>query len=641
MTNDQNLIRARHAEALANDISDFITQSNSDLYQALQAELADLDTSGGASGVVLGSDSSTVDGTLWLESENDSPVVKLFSNGTVYSFPTQPDFTVLDYSTATSGKRFTVTSDNTSVIGSAYNDYISITGSNNTIREGAGNGSITLKGASYNYIDCNLGNDTIRTDEGASHNTIIGDTGDNKITINGAGYNYVDCGSGSVRVYASVGNNNTVIGGVGNDTIHFPSLSNNYISLTSGIDGVTCQGSNNTVIGGDNTIEGATCRAFVALASNNGNCNYVELKTGDNKVSIGGSSGTVICGTGNDSVIIDSPVDSVSHHYIALTAGNNQFGTGSATARSVNACTIIGGTGNDRISVAYGSRDCHTYNYIALTAGNNQVRGFTSCNTIIGGTGNDSIHIPEYKDNDSSVGVSPSVKAGRNYVVLTSGNNTLSFGCEDNTIYGGLGDDSIYLNDAHNYIDLKAGNNTVMTEWETNSSVPAGFNTIICGTGNDKISLQGGFSTNNYVNLVTGNNTVNAFSKSNTIIGGTGDDYIYAGGMSGYFSLNAGDNTVSASGANLSIMCGSGNDSIYFSSLCGSEVYYFADNDTLALPTVSGTTWNASVDSSTVIITINGIADSVITLKDYTAEQFHIKKGVYTIQGSKLVPAGS
>lgn len=494
MTNDQNIVRARHVDSLAADISDFVTQSNDELHQALQAELAEFDT-GGNSAVILGSTSSIVDGTLWLEDvTNAAPVVKLYHGGNVYDFSTTPDFTVIDHSEATVGQKFTVTSDVTSVVGSAYDDSITVNGSNNRIVETAG------------------GN----------------------------------------RVLVSLGSDNTIIGGAENDSV----------------------------------------KLGVASTSSISSANYVSLNAGDNTVYAYGKNNTIIGGTGDDKIYLSNNAQ------VTLATGNNTI----LNVQQNN--TIIGGSGNDFISLSGAS-----LNHIDLTAGNNTVVSPNVANargngTIIGGTGDDSIILGNNHTKD--------------YIKLATGNNTLKAG-NNSTVIGGTGDDSIHTS-YNSQIFLTAGNNCVSCNGMGGSN--ASNCTIIGGSGNDSIRASAGF---NLISLIAGNADVNVPTSYNTIYSGSGDHSITIGSSN-------------------TIYCGSGNDSIYLP-YPRSTVYYFADNDTLALPTVEGITWKASLDSSTVLITVNGSSSSVITCQDYTATQFHISAGgtdgVYTIQGSSLVLAGS
>lgn len=255
MTNGQNIVRARHVDSLAADLSDFVTQSNDELHQAVQAELADLtpaETSDDTQ-VVLSSDSSIVDGTLWLEDvTNAAPVVKLYHGGNVYDFPTTPDFTVIDHSTATAGVTITIIGSDTSVVGSAYNDlFTSRTGtgcSNCTIYCSTGNDKVSLRGNSNsNCIILHDGSNSVR---GWIENcTVYGGTGDDLIYCSGDS-NYVDLNVGGNNKIQIAASNNTVICGAGNDSINFTDslASLNHVYLNAGNNTVDGAGNPNTTI---------------------------------------------------------------------------------------------------------------------------------------------------------------------------------------------------------------------------------------------------------------------------------------------------------------------------------------------------------------------------------------------------------
>lgn len=129
MTNDQNIVRGRHIDSLAADAKRFTLEQNLALNQAIQAELAELDTgtsydvftgatsnTGGLSGLVpapqagdeskflrgdgtwsgeliLPTVSSSVNGGFWLDVSGAPPAPKFYYGGTTYTF----DVTVPSY----------------------------------------------------------------------------------------------------------------------------------------------------------------------------------------------------------------------------------------------------------------------------------------------------------------------------------------------------------------------------------------------------------------------------------------------------------------------------------------------------------------------------------------------------------------
>ena len=318
MTNEQNLIRARHAESLANDISDFITQSNSDLHQAVQAELAELDTSGGASAVVLGSASSTVDGSLWLEGENYSPVVKLFSDGNVYTFQTQPDFNLVNYSTATVGANVTISNDNTYFVGSAYNDSIDVQSARDTIICGEGNDYVVCynSSASSAYIEGTAGNNEIRI---PSNNTVICGSDNNTVEIfDGGSFNYIDArmGTNYIGSFGSNVTDNTIICGAGNDTVKFLySAARNYFNVGAGDNYISCSsGEDNTIVCGTGNnlinVRGSNPKIYCGTGNDSISSRatgiFIDANSGSNTISVSGGSGTVYGGSGNDSIYVNS-----------------------------------------------------------------------------------------------------------------------------------------------------------------------------------------------------------------------------------------------------------------------------------------------------------------------------------------------
>ncbi len=385
-----------------------------------------------------------------------------------------------------------------------------------------GEGSDSIYGAEGNdEIDAGDGYDTI--DGGFGEDTIYGYSGDNSITggdggdsiMSGWGYDTIDGGAGNDVITAahSYGfkyidggtDNDSIIGGDSEDTI-WGGDGDDTIYGGGGYDEIDAGEGNNFVVGdGDDT-----------------------MYYGDDTIYSGSGADTVDGGLGNDTIY-----DSGGMNTVAGGDGNDSIDAGSGDN------TITGGDGDDTITGGYsGSND------IEGGAGNDSITGgYYSYNDIDGGTGNDSIAGGYYQD-------------------------TIHGGDGDDTIWGGDGDDTIYGGGGYDEIDAGEGNNFVAGDGD--DTICYGNDTIYSGYGYDSIDGGGGDDTiydSGGMNTIAGglgNDSIYAGDGDNTIAGGDGDDTI-TGGYSGNNDITGGDGNDSITGGYWgynNIDGGAGNDSI-------------------------------------------------------------------------------
>lgn len=262
----------------------------------------------------------------------------------------------------------------------------------------------------------------------------------------------------------------------------------------------------------------------------------VTVGAGDDSVAMGGTNGYVAAGAGDDTITT----------YVINDANQGH--------------TLHGGDGNDYISA-------RTYNYITGGNGNDTIRtsadenNGAGSNTIYGGSGNDSIV----------------VYGNRNRINAESGDNfiKLQLTKSQNDADGGL-----------NYITAADGNNTVTVRGYNSS------HSIQLGDGNNSVAVSDVVvSTNVRGTTITtgnGNNYINTPKIAHKeITTGSGNDTIYAGGVTGNINSGAGDDVITISSNNRisnsyvhNIRAGEGNDTL---SLYGADykkiIYNVGDGD--------------------------------------------------------------
>ena len=127
------------------------------------------------------------------------------------------------------------------------------------------------------------------------------------------------------------------------------------------------------------------------------------------------------------------------------------------------------------------------------------------------------------------------------------------------------------------------------------------------------------------------------------IDGGAGNDSIENHGYKVKISGGAGNDSLVSGGGNNSLWGGKGNDTLLsgygdvfiYAKGDGKDIIFgFDDNDTLTLDNLEFTSASYSKSKGTVTLKLDG---GSITLKDFTAETFHINDDTYKISDSKFV----
>lgn len=214
-----------------------------------------------------------------------------------------------------------------------YGDSINFKASTafNSLYGGSGNDSIVGSSSVGNNLYSGGGNDTL-----------IGGSGDDNLVVNGAGNCLLKDGNGSDNIYVLSAGNDTITVGTGNDLLYVGGASNVTITALGQAVGTYSVGSASYVNADSLFVAtGSTANATIvaawtatAISQNNGTANLITNGYNVNLASAGGTSGWNIVDNGSQSVLT------------ANNAGDTLVG-GSLD-------TLIGGSGADTFMVKSG-----------------------------------------------------------------------------------------------------------------------------------------------------------------------------------------------------------------------------------------------------------------------------------------------
>lgn len=455
-------------------------------------------------------------------------------------------------------------SDDNSLTGSDFNEYIYGDSGNDTI----------LGIAGLNVLSGGDGDDSIIG--GWSTDTIYGGNGNDYIETDW-GYDLVFGGADSDTIIAN--ENVYAYGGDGDDSL----ISNGIINSLYG------EAGNDTIVGSESI--------------------YAEGGDGDDSITGGWSTDTIYGGAGSDYIFSDWGADTVyggddedtiivkdgayayggeGDDYVEGTDWNNSLygDAGNDTILCSNGTSAYGGDGNDSLHATgeynslYGETGNDTIvgeNYIYAEGGDgdDSIVGGWSNDTIYGGAGNDNIFsdwgsdlVYGGSDNDTIT-----VKDGA-YAYGGDGDDSLVGTNQHNLLYGEAGNDTI-VNGEYTYAEGGDGNDSIVGSWATD--------TIYGGIGDDTIT--GG--KNIYAEGGDGNDYITGGWSNDTIYGGAGNDFINGSYYDDSLYGGEGNDTYSFSLWNEgdSILDTSGTDKIVFDSTISKNniAIYLDSNDNLVI----------------------------------------------------------
>jgi Ca2+-binding RTX toxin-like protein len=461
---------------------------------------------------------------------------------------------------------------------------------------------------------------------GATTLDVVGTTGDDTITVSSNGTNFLV--NGTDTGFAIAGRNFiNVTAGDGNDTVTIDaSLGAGRTSfVTGGIGNDTLNGG----LGADNLNGGAGADSYSG-------------GDGSDNITIDGDDTTVVGGNGYDQVLAAAGSAGLN---LVLTAGAAvEYISGSANDDVINAAAstvsvfIFGGDGNDTITGGtlgdqlQGGNGNDTLNG---GDGNDTLLGQAGADSFDGGNGNDNIQIDELDTSiiggagvgdvaqaiASGAGLNIVLVAGAGIEVLSGTNNAdtidasaqttsiqitalggddvITTGAGNDTVYGGAGDDTIVLGNGNNTAYGEAGDDTFTggtgTDTTGYNNSPSGvfvdvgagvaadgwggvdtftaFENVVGSQSNDQLVGDGG---NNLLNGLGGDDILQGFGGQDSLLGGLGNDNLDGGNGNDNLQGENGNDTLTGGAGSDTTVGGSGIDTIiYQGSAAGVTVNLF------------------------------------------------------------------
>ncbi|HVY29673.1 MAG TPA: hypothetical protein VHB79_24100 [Polyangiaceae bacterium] len=459
-----------------------------------------------------------------------------------------------------------------------------------TINDGSARGSVKIHQQWYNTPGTN--GYMVKTIEAADGSIDLS-------TTSGLTYRTLPTTGGTAMARPDLGMNNTVLGGTGNDYL-YGGPGGDSISGSGGADNLTGNAGADTLIGGtgDDTVVGGTGNDTYNFSKGDGNDRLEETQessgnnvlhfTSINKADIyltsyyengvAGLLATINDGSAQGSVKI--------HQQWYNTPGTNGF----------MVKTIEAADGNIDLSTTSGL----TYRTLPTTGGTAMARPDLGMNnTVLGGTGNDYLYGGPGADSISGSG-------GADNLTGNAGADTLIGGTGDDTLVGGTGNDKYYFskgdgNDRLEETQEGSGNNVlyltsinradvylssyyengaagllvtvndgsaqgsvkIHQQWY-NTPGTNGFMVKTIETADETIDLTT-TSGLTYSTLPTTGGTAMArpdLGMTNTVLGGTGNDYLYGGPGADSISGSGGADSISGNAGADTLIGGTGDDTM-------------------------------------------------------------------------------
>ncbi|MCA0404937.1 MAG: hypothetical protein LCH39_02135 [Proteobacteria bacterium] len=486
---------------------------------------------------------ATIDLSATDQSAGDLAVVRNFQN---------VDASAL---TLTQIAQITGTSGANIITGGAGADTLDGNGGADTINAGAGNDTVTFRGAET-LVDGGSGSDTLELLSAAGITAVNFSvaagvdqtTGDAGVATN---FENLDASllSGALTVTGSTGAN-TILTGAGNDVID-GSGGADVIRAGAGNDTITYRGAEATIDGeaGTNTLVLASATEInLALADQSvGDATMVTGIQNVDATGLGATQGVTITGsTGVNTLLGGAGADTLDGGGGADTL-NAGAGDDTVSYRGTEA-SIDGGTGiNTLVLRAVANVDLGA---VDVTSGDS---------TVVSGFDNVSAAT-------LATGVTLTGSAGDNTITGGLGNDTIDGAGGSDIIAAGAGNDTVYWRGAEQVVDGGAGSDTLVIVGSggissVNLSVPSGADQ----------SVGDGVSVTNFENVDASGFTtaiiVTGSTSANTISTGSGNDTIDGLGGADVINAGAGNDSVAVYGAETSVSGGSGTNTMVLASV--------------------------------------------------------------------------
>ena len=396
---------------------------------------------------------------------------------------------------------------------------------------------------------------------GAYNDRITGSNAANELFGRG-GNDTLDGGAGA----------DTLRGGVGNDTYYVDNAGDVIVeNAGEGTDSVFS--SISWTLGSN--VENLTLTGSAAInATGNGLNNVLTGNSGANVLNGGAGSDSLAGGLGNDTYVVDVGTDVVTENAGGGTdtvLSSVSWTLGANLENLTLTGTALNGTGNALNNVIVGNSAA---NSLTGGDGDDTLDGGDGIDTLDGGNGNDSYYVTAGDKLKDSGGID-TVYSGTNWTLATGFENLTATGTAALDVIGTNADNVLVGNDADNYFNPKAGNDTMIGnggndtfDMSTGGTGNMGTRFIDGGAGIDFVDYDTYAKSGVVADLAAG--TVlgggNGGSGSATISGverfsgASYDDRITGSSAAEELMGRGGNDTLDGAGGNDTLIGGSGND---------------------------------------------------------------------------------
>lgn len=439
------------------------------------------------------------------------------------------------------------------VIGSAFSDTVLNWGGSDHVTTGAGNDSVTLKGAGANTVLTGSGDDTVTVEslsvttaylnegddafKGASatvRQEVYGGAGSDTLT-GGSNGDFLDGGAGSDTLYGGAGNDTLIGGGNGLDVLdggtgddtyrYFANDGRTTISDSAGIDVLDLSTIASTSVKFlDNSAEYGAGRGFLIESSSvqifiTYGTVIESVKFSDKTLSF--SEYSTLMRTRYLSDYDDNYGVGTLGNYRIYGGKGNDFLQGGMLADLIDggddSDTVRAGEGDDEV---WGGSASAGFDMLYGEKGNDRIYGQAQLTQAFGGDGNDTLV----------------VRSGRGDFRGDAGNDQLWGGTGNDVLFGGEGSDYIFGGDGGDTLNGDAGDDTIVKYSGTGTlSGGSGRDQLWGGTGSETLNGDDGDdflhagAGDNTLNGGTGNDSLVSLGGADTLKGGLGVDTLWAG----------------------------------------------------------------------------------------------------------------
>lgn len=384
----------------------------------------------------------------------------------------------------------------------------------------------------------------------SSIEALIGSAFNDLLTGTGTAGGYVRGGAGDDYIYAALGSDD-LDGGTGIDTVDLTLYTGSYvIDLSTGVTNFTFE----TMVNFENVISSSGNDTLTGTAGANtlrAGAGNDTLNGGDGDDLLEGDAGddALNGGTGIDVADYSRAASGVTVS-AQVTSAQATVGAGTDTLSSIEG--LIGSAFNDLLTGTGVSGG-----YVRAGAGDDYVYASIGSDALDGGTGIDTVDLSLWDDDyslnlatgvtnyggESMVNFENAISGkGNDTLVGTAGDNILRAGKGNDTLVGGLGNDRLEGGVGHDTADYSSAGSAVTVNLGLTGAQNTG------GAGTDTLVQIEWLLGSIYNDTLTGGaspNKLNGNTGNDLLIGGDGGDKLFGGGGSDTLVGGLGRDTIS------------------------------------------------------------------------------------------------